>query len=64
LFFFNIFQVAKLAEELNLEAERSLESSKEIQELSTLVEKHLEVVTKQKRAISALERQLKVEHGR
>ena len=56
--------MAKLAEELNLEAERSLESSKEIQELSTLVEKHLEVVTKQKRAISALERQLKVEHGR
>ncbi|XP_028393551.1 coiled-coil domain-containing protein 18-like [Dendronephthya gigantea] len=57
-------EVAKLAEELNVEAERSLESSKEIQELSTLVEKHLEVVTKQKRAISALERQLKVEYGR
>ena len=57
-------EVAKLAEELNVEAERSLESSKEIQELSTLVEKHLEVVSKQKRAISALERQLKVEHGR
>ena len=36
-------EVAKLAQELNEEVERSLESSKEIQELSTLVEKHVEV---------------------
>lgn len=57
-------EVAKLTQELNEEVTRGLECSNEIQELSTLVEKHVEVVTKQKRAIAALERQVKVEHER